>query len=137
MKKRTILSIAVALIVFAAIVFQLHKEAIAETESDLPLVMVYSIDGLDHGPYTAELVNLTTRQIIPLSQNRKGGIYPSVFGGNGGGDLQFNSNHNYLIHVCSQILPWGVNSSIFHMPATTDFVLTAGSGCPVYVFNNH
>lgn len=134
MKKRTILSLAIGAIVFAAIAFQLHEEAIAETEDNLPRVLIYSVDSVSHGIYTVELVNLTTHQIIHLEHNRKGGVYPSIYGGNGGGDFSFNENHDYIIHACAQDFRWGVNSPIFHMPANVDFVLTAGPDCPPYGF---
>ncbi len=131
MKKRTILSLAIASIVFAVIAFQLNKEAIAQPPDTPVTVSILTTDSMDHGSYTVELVNLTTHEIRFLQPMKKPGVYPAMHGG--GCPSPLNTD-NFLVHVCST-QRWGVISWTFQMDETpVNITLTAGSLCPAYGF---
>ncbi len=135
MKKTPRTAVSLAATWFAVIALQLHREAIAETQGNLPRVTIFSTDGVSHAPYLVMLVNLTTNEMIPIPRETdKFGAYPNIYGNGGGaGGVDFNPSHNFLIHICRQGggSVWGVNSSVFHMPLP-EITLTAGFGCPAY-----
>ncbi len=133
MKKRTIVSFVFAIIVFVAIAFQLLKEAIAETEGNMVVVTIYSIDSLDHGPYLVELINLNTKQTTVLKNiGGKLTAYPAIHGGSD--DPPRTADDIYIVRVCSDRLTWGGSTSKIRINGGISIDLTTGPNCPPYPF---
>lgn len=134
MKKTTFLSLAIVVIISTLIAFQAYKEASAESQNVSVTVTIFEPSREYHGPYTAELINLTTRQITPLSMNLdKFSVPPSI---RGGSCPPPNSSDNFIVHVCSsnaaQGTTYGVNSAPFHITGSqTNINVTVGLGCPL------
>lgn len=128
MKKRTILSLAVTVIIFAVIAIHLQKEASAETQQTSIYLFIKSTDGELHGNYTASLINAKTGQIVLDLPGQKFGNYPSIHGGQG---LFPNEDDVFFISVCSD-QNWGEVSPQFKITDGEDIEMTieAHYRCP-------
>lgn len=132
MKKTTFLSLVIAVIISTVIAFQAYKEATANQDVSVT-VTIYEVSRDYHGPYTAQLINLTTREITPLSMNlEKFNVPPSIRGGT---RPVPNASDNFVVHVCSTNGPlgtkYGAVSPPFHITQShTDISVTTGLGCP-------
>lgn len=139
MKKTTFLSLAIVVIISAVIALQTYKEASAENQDVSVTVTIYEYSREYHGPYTAELINLTTHEITQLSMNLdKFSVPPSI---RGGSRPTPGTADNFIIHVCTSSgasgVTYGANSAPFHITGShTNINVTVSPGCPaVPLFN--
>ncbi len=107
MKKRTIITLTLIAITFSVIAFQLQKEAVALPADTNVNVTIYSSDGLYHGPYTVELVNMNTNEVAILQLTDKINTYPSIHGGGRPGP---SNNDAYKVADCGLTYPWGATT---------------------------